>query len=255
MLRPSGSPLTNDEALDEVKRIMGDMADTLGEGNFPNWIGPQRFGSGRPVTPVVGHHVIHGRWEEAVMTYLSMEGEHEEEAARQVRSHIREHGVEASVLDMLPRWMGFERRMIEHLLAHEDDYIGAFGKLPANLQLMTVHAAQSIVFNKALHRRIEAGLPLSVPVVGDIVGRIDEKGQLDVNSCVTVEERTLNRIGRNCQLGRLMTTGPLPGSDVRTSSGQPGAIEESVIVDEGLGDVSWFVEDVPRLSSKGTRVG
>lgn len=252
---PSGNPLTNDAALDEVKRIMAEMADTLGEGHFPNWIGPQRFGSGRPVTPVVGHHVIHGRWEEAVMTYLSMEGEHEEEAARQVRSHIREHGVDATVLEMLPRWMGFERRMIEHLLAHEDDHIGAFGKLPANLQLMTVHAAQSIVFNKALHRRIEAGLPLSVPVVGDIVGRIDEKGQLDVNSCVTVEERTLNRIARNCQLGRLMTTGPLPGSDVRTSSGQPGNIEESVIVDEGLGEVSWFVEDIPRLSSKGTRRG
>lgn len=231
------------------------MADTLGEGHFPNWIGPQRFGSGRPVTPVVGRHVIHGEWEQAVMAYLSMEGEHEEDEAKAVRAHIREHGVEEAVLDMLPRWMGFERRMIEHLLANQDDYIGAFCKLPANLQLMTVHAAQSIVFNKALHQRIEAGLPLATPVVGDIVGRIDEKGQLDVNSCVTVEDRTLSRIGRNCQLGRLMTTGPLPGSDIRTSSGDPGAIEEKVIVGEGLGDVSWFVEDVPRLSTKGTRRG
>ena len=52
-----------------------------------------------------------------------------------------------------------------------------------------------------------------------------------------------------------MTTGPLPGSDVRTSSQQPGGIEEQVIVDEGLGEVSWFVEDVPRLSTKGTRRG
>lgn len=252
---PSGEPLNNEQALLEVDRIVTSMAATLGEGHFPNWIGPQRFGSGRPVTPVVGRHVIHGEWEQAVMAYLSMEGEHEEDEAKAVRAHIREHGVEEAVLDMLPRWMGFERRMIEHLLANQDDYIGAFCKLPANLQLMTVHAAQSIVFNKALHQRIEAGLPLATPVVGDIVGRIDEKGQLDVNSCVTVEDRTLSRIGRNCQLGRLMTTGPLPGSDIRTSSGDPGAIEEKVIVGEGLGDVSWFVEDVPRLSTKGTRRG
>lgn len=250
-----GEPLSNEEALAEVDRIVNGMAKTLGEGHFPNWIGPQRFGSGRPVTPVVGRHVIHGEWEQAVMAYLSMEGEHEEEEARAVRAHIRENGVEEAVLEMLPRWMGFERRMIEHLLANENDHVGAFCKLPANLQLMTVHAAQSIVFNKSLHRRIAAGLPLATPVVGDIVGRIDEKGQLDVNSCVTVEDRTMNRIARNCQLGRLMTTGPLPGSDVRTSSQQPGGIEEQVIVDEGLGEVSWFVEDVPRLSTKGTRRG
>ena len=99
-----------------------------------------------------------------------------------------------------------------------DDYLGAFRKLPNNLQLMTIHAAQSIIFNKSLHQRITSGLPISVPVSGDLVGRVDEKGQLDVASCVTVDERTLPRITRNCQLGRLVTTGPLPESifDSRT---------------------------------------
>ena len=85
--------------------------------------------------------------------------------------------------------------MIEHLLSNPDDHVGAFRKLPTNLQLMTVHALQSIVFNKSLQRRLEEGLPLARPVVGDIVGRVDEKSQLDVNSCVVVQERTLNRIG------------------------------------------------------------
>ena len=44
----------------------------LGAERFPNWIGPQRFGSGRPVTAEVGRHVIAGRFEDAVMAYLSM---------------------------------------------------------------------------------------------------------------------------------------------------------------------------------------
>ena len=250
-----GNPLSESEALAEVERIQSSMAENLGAERFPNWIGPQRFGSGRPVTPIVGRHVVLGQWEEAVMAYLSMEGPHEEGEARAIRARIREKGLEASLLEDLPRWMGFERKMIEHLLAHPEDHVGAFRKLPANLQLMTVHALQSIVFNKSLHRRLEEGLPLSTPAAGDIVGRIDEKGQLDVKSCVVVEERTLKRISRNCELGRLMTTGPLPGSDISTSEGTPGELELATLTAESLHEVDWVVEAIPRLSSKGTRRG
>ena len=250
-----GRPLSEAQALAEVERIQASMASTLGANRFPNWIGPQRFGSGRPVTPIVGRHVVLGQWEEAVMTYLSMEGPNEKAEAAEVRAKIRDSGVKEELLEELPRWMGFERRMIEHLLNNEGDHVGAFQKLPTNLQLMTVHALQSIVFNKSLQRRLDAGLPLATPVSGDIVGRVDEKGQLDVKSCVTVEERTLARIARNCDLGRLMTTGPLPGSEISTSSGPPGELEQATIDEEELTDVSWEVEALPRLSSKGTRRG
>ena len=251
----NGRPLTDAEALAEVERIRTSLHASLGTNRFPNWIGPQRFGSGRPVTPYVGRHVVMGEWEKAVMTYLSMEGPNEEAEAAQIRASIRESGIDEHLLETLPRWMGFERRMIEHLLANPEDHVGAFRKLPTNLQLMTVHALQSIVFNKSLQRRIEAGLPLATPVSGDIVGRVDEKGQLDVNSCVTVEERTLARIARNCDLGRLMTTGPLPGSEITTSSGQPGELERETIDAEALSDITWEVQAIPRLSTKGTRRG
>lgn len=250
-----GTPMSEEEAMEEVGRIQQDMEASLGGDRFPNWIGPQRFGSGRPVTPLVGRHVVNEDWEQAVMTYLSMEGPNEGEEARAVRERIREQGLDESLLEDLPRWMGFERRMIEHLLSKPEDYVGAFRKLPTNLQLMTVHALQSIVFNKSLQRRLEEGLPLAQPVVGDIVGRIDEKSQLDVNSCVAVQERTLNRIGRNCDLGRLITTGPLPGSEISTSDGEPGQLEQATIDAEGLGQTSWNIEAIPRLSSKGTRRG
>ena len=248
-----GTPMTEDEALSEAESIRHKLQLSLGEGVFPNWIGPQRFGSGRPVTAEVGKHVLAGNFQQAVLTYLSMEGYEENEEVAAFRKHIRDNGPTKEALDLAPKWLGFESRMLEHLINNPDDYLGAFKKLPNNLQLMTIHAAQSIIFNKSLNRRLSSGLPISTPVEGDLVGRIDEKGQLNVNSCVTVEHRTLPRISRNCQLGRLVSTGPLPGSEIFVAEGEAKDIELAAIKECGLENVDWLVEEIPRLSSKGTR--
>ncbi len=248
-----GSPMTVEDALQEVERIQKEMADKLGENKFPNWIGPQRFGSGRPVTAEVGRHVIEGNWEKAVLTYIAMEGKSENEDVAEFRRHVRENGPTQEGLELAPRWLGFERKMLEHLLHRPEDYVGAFRKLPGNLQLMTIHALQSVVFNKSLHARLEAQHPISWPVAGDLVGRIDEKGQLDASSCVVVEERTLPRIIRNCKLGRLSPTGPLPGTEIKTCEGESGIIEQNTISQMGLHEADWNIEEIPRLSTRGTR--
>ena len=248
-----GSPMSVEDALEQVNLIQEEMASKLGENKFPNWIGPQRFGSGRPVTAEVGRHVIAGDWQQAALTYIAMEGESENEDVAAFRAHVRENGPTEEGLELAPRWLGFERKMVEHLLHRPDDYIGAFRKLPGNLQLMTVHALQSVVFNKSLHARLAAEHPISWPVAGDMVGRIDEKGQLDASSCVVVEERTLPRIIRNCELGRLSPTGPLPGTEIKTCEGKSGDIEKQVIDTMGLTDMDWKVEAIPRLSTRGTR--
>lgn len=248
-----GAPMSEAEALAEVDAIRAAMEASIGPERFPNWIGPQRFGSGRPVTPVVGRHVIAGDFEAAVMAYLSMPGEDESDEAASFRRRIREEGITEDSIDACPEWMDFERRMASHLLEHPDDFVGAFRKLPNNLQLMTVHALQSVVFNRALHARIEAGLPLSEPVEGDLVGIVDERGQLESKGIVVVEARTAARIARNCRLGRLTVTGPLPGQDIGVAGGIPGAIEHSVIDAMELSGVDWGVEVIPRLSTKGAR--
>ena len=248
-----GTPMTEQEALDEVERIKKRLDSNVGKNLFPNWIGPQRFGSGRPVTAEVGRHIITDKWENAVMAYLSMEGITENDDAENFRKFIRENGPVEEALELIPKWLGFEKRMLEHLIKQPDDWIGAIKKLPNNLQLMTIHAIQSVVFNKALNSRISADLPISVPVPGDLVGRIDEKGQLDAGSCILVEERTLPRIKRNCELGRLTPTGPLPGSEISSCEGAGGQIEKDVIKEMELDDVNWFIEKIPRLSTKGTR--
>ena len=248
-----GSPMTEDEALAEVERIKSNMHEKLGTGRFPNWIGPQRFGSGRAVTAEVGRSVVQHRWDEAVHTYISMEGEHESPEVATFRKHIRDHGITEEGLALAPEWLGYERRMTEHLLNNPEDYIGAFRKLPNNLQLMTIHALQSVVFNRSLRKRLEQNISITRPEAGDLVGRLDEKGQLSANNCVVVEERTAPRIGRNCELGRLSVTGPLPGRDVRTCEGTPGELEASILNEMELGELDWEIEDIPRLTTTGTR--
>ena len=52
---PDGSPMTDDEAMEEVHNIQSDMA-SLGANRFPNWIGPQRsarVASSRPMSDVM----------------------------------------------------------------------------------------------------------------------------------------------------------------------------------------------------------
>jgi len=227
-----GSPMTEDEAMAEVETIKSNMVQMLGEGRA---------------------RVVQERWEDAALTYIAKEGADEKDTVAAFRAHVREHGITEEGLALAPDWLGFERRMVEHLLKNPEDFIGAFRKLPNNLQLMTVHALQSVVFNRSLKKRLENGLSITTPVTGDLVGRLDEKGQLAVSSCVTVEDRTAPRIGRNCDLGRLTVTGPLPGRDIRTCEGIPGEFEQSVLEEMELAETSWMVEAIPRLTTSGTR--
>lgn len=244
--------MTDSEAMERISKIESSMVEKLGSGLFPNWIGPQRFGAGRPVTPIVGRHVITNDWEGAVMTYLSMEGDENDDVAN-FRKHIRENGITEEALEIIPHWLGFERDMLRHMLANPDDWVGAFRRLPNNLQLMTVHSLQSVAFNKTIKARIENKISLSTPIEGDIVGRIDDNGQLETSSMVVVEDRTLSRISRNCQLGRLAITGQLPGSRMDKTQGGFGQIEQDVLLDMGLDKTTWKVEKIGRLTTKGTR--
>ena len=108
--------------------------------------------------------MLAGNFQQAVLTYLSMEGYEENEDVAAFRKHIRDNGPTKEALELAPKWSGLSPECLEHLINNPDDYLGAFKKLPNNLQLMTIHAAQSIIFNKSLNRRLSSGLPISTPL-------------------------------------------------------------------------------------------
>ncbi len=248
-----GNPMSGERAVEQVDSIIAALDERLGESRFPNWIGPQRFGSTRPVTAEVGRRVLEGDFQGAVDTYLGMPGQRELDEVALFRECWREQQSVEAALEMIPKQLGFERDMLNHLKRREDDWRGAFRKLPNNLQLMTIHALQSLVFNHVLVERIERGMPLTSPLVGDLVGPLLDGGKVDVGKLSTVEADTLERIARNCRLGRLVVTGPLPGSESMAALDEVGGLERAVLVDLGLDSTNWRVSEIPRLTTKGTR--
>ena len=205
------------------------------------------------MTPVVGRSVITDDWKGAVDAYVGMAGIHQRPEVEAFRTLWRESGDPEKCLEFVPQHLGFERDMLKHLSRKPDDWVGSFRKLPNNLQLMMVHSLQSEVFNRIIAARLEAGLTLSEPIEGDIVGLIQDNGKIDMAKLVEVEGDILPRIARNCRLGRLAVTAALPGGESHFSDSQPGQIEKEVIAEMGLEGEDWQVRGIPRLTSKGSR--
>ncbi len=247
-----GKPMDDEDAIVNAKTIISEMSKRLGEGLFPNWIGPQRFGGLRAVTAEVGEQVISGNFEGAVNTYIGMESKFENEEVSKFRELWRVSKDIERCLEINPERLKFERNMLYELKKSEN-YISAFQTLPNNLQLMCVHAVQSKIFNKTLAKRIKSDLPLNEPVIGDIVAHLTEKGNIDAKNIAIVEKETLGRIQRNCEMGRLSITGPLPGFSETYAKGNAGKIEMSVISEGNYTKNSWKIAEIPRLSSSGSR--
>ena len=248
-----GTPLEAKDAIARVNAIFENMELRLGAGKFPNWIGPQRFGATRPVTPVVGRSVIADDWKGAVDSYLGMPGIYQQPEVEEFRQIWRESRDVEKCLEVIPKHLGFERDMLQHLSKRPEDWIGAFRKLPNNLQLMMVHSLQSEAFNRIIASRLQAGLTLSEPIEGDVVGLVQDSGKIDMAKLVEVDSDILPRITRNCKRGRLAVTAALPGGESTYSNSQPGDIEKQVLTDMDLMTEDWQVAGIPRLTSKGSR--
>ena len=128
------------------------------EGNFPNYFGPQRFGSTRKNTHRIGELLLRKKFQEAAMHFLAEAGEEEHQEAREARSRLLESGDFRAALKSFPKHLRLERTMLGHLSENQDDYIGAFRKLPRYTLLLFIHAFQSLLFNECLSARIKDGM-------------------------------------------------------------------------------------------------
>lgn len=248
-----GSPLDAKEAMRRVLEIRDGMAQRLGDDAFPNWIGPQRFGATRPVTPEVGRAVVEGDFEKAVDLYLGMEGSKMSEDVAAFRAMWRETKDAQACLDAAPGHLGYEKSILEALVKDAENHVKAFRALPPSLQLLMVHSLQSLAFNHSLAGRLEAGLDLLEPELGDLVAPVQASGRIDVSKMALVTETNLERCRRNCRLGRLAVTGPLPGQDAKMAQGEPGIVEAAALDTTELSEVNWRVKQIPNLTTSGTR--
>jgi tRNA pseudouridine13 synthase len=151
-----------EDAADRIEAISSEI-----ETGFPNYYGLQRFGEVRPVTHEVGLRLLRGDFEGAVMAYLTKSFEGEDEAVRGLRDRLAETYDFQAALNEYPTYLGYEKALLNHLVQHGGDYVGALRTLPRNLGRMFIHAYQSYVFNRALSECIRRGLSSeTLPLVG-----------------------------------------------------------------------------------------
>lgn len=235
---------------EQAERIRDSIATI---GGVPNFFGIQRFGIIRPITHLVGKHMVAGNWKEAIMTYAAhpLPGEAPDDYA--ARSYLQHTGDFEGALSRYPSHMQFERTLIAHLAEHPGDWTGALQRLPENLARMFVHAYQSFLFNRILSRRLQAGMPLNRAVEGDIVLPLDIGSEVQAPEGIPVDAHNIRKINKQIARGNCYPTAALVGHDTRWAGGEMGAIERQVVAEEGLAGEGFRMPALPRLSSAGMR--
>ena len=234
--------------IDETARAINEV------GGFPNYFGVQRFGVSRPITHLVGEAIVRGDLKKAVDLYLSHPSENEGDEIRDIRNRLAHaDGDYSSILPDMPKTMGFEKVMAEHLSKHPEDYRGAISEMPSNLQMMFTHAYQSYLFNMMLSDRMEHGLPLNEPVEGDMVIPLDaNKVPLHENAIMTTS-KNIDLVAKQVRTGRAFVSITLFGADSRLAEGEMGEIERKIIEDQKITEKDFMVIGLPRCTSKGSR--
>ncbi len=140
------------ESPEKIKKHIEKKEKKL-SGFFPNFFGEQRFGSSRPVSHVVGKHIIFGAIRKAVETYVSMPGKTDSKELNSVRENAFKDLNTA--YRKFPFNCVYEKDMLRHLIENKDDFAGALRTIPLGLRKMFVSAYQSDIFNRALFELID----------------------------------------------------------------------------------------------------
>jgi tRNA pseudouridine13 synthase len=238
----------------EVKKLLEKTTtEILFQSGIPNFFGIQRFGSIRPVTHLVGKAIVEGDFEKAALLYIAEPFPDEPVEIKKARQLVKETRDFREGLKTYPLRLGHERAMMNHLIANPNNFAGAFLVLPKNLYTLFVHGYQSYIYNMILCRRIEKSLPLNQAIEGDIVCFKNKSGLPDSSKTEQVIGETIDAMTRLIKRKRAFITAPLPGYKTEFASGIPGEIEQEVIQELKVPLKGFNVEEVPEMSSKGTR--
>ncbi|MFA4946739.1 MAG: tRNA pseudouridine(13) synthase TruD [Candidatus Micrarchaeia archaeon] len=142
---------------------------------FKNYFGYQRFGSNRENTALVGECVLRGNFKEACTNYLCFQGGERQEAS-EARARLASEGDYAAALAYYPRWLKYERTLLEYLATQPTDYAGALRRLPRSILLLFVHALQAKIFNESLEAF--EGAP-NLEAEGNLVGYESQPTELE----------------------------------------------------------------------------
>lgn len=155
------------ENIDESK-ITAHLRD-LEENGFWNFFYLQRFGVPRLMSHKLGLLILQGRFEDTIKAALCHPGNREIQYMQNFRKTLtplwRNWPALLQKTEPLAYTFRSERRMLEFLAEHPNDFIGALDQIPEQIKLW-VYAYASFLFNKTLSRLIQSGedVPFELPL-------------------------------------------------------------------------------------------
>jgi tRNA pseudouridine13 synthase len=220
-------------------------------GGVPNFFGHQRFGTIRPNTHLVGKYFTLNDTEKAAMVFLAEPSIHEHPEAREARQQLQDTMDFQAALEKFPRFLRYERLMLQHLVRYPTDYVGAFRELPRRLRKLFVQGYQSFLFNRAISERIQRGIPLNEPQIGDYMLKLDPYG-LPTEESDQVTEENLQTMQTAVKEQKMCVAAPLIGPNQPPSKGVQGEIEEMVLETENVNPVQFKLSFMPEATAEGS---
>ena len=136
---------------------------------FPNYFGPQRFGSLRKNNVAIGKLILKRKFEKAILTILTETAPTEKPdisfareklatALKAAKNVEEKKQVFSEAAQYFPAYLKLEKELLFYLGRKPDDFIGALKRAQRKNILMFVHAVQSHLFNQILETALEEGL-------------------------------------------------------------------------------------------------
>ncbi|CAM9509268.1 unnamed protein product [Discosporangium mesarthrocarpum] len=157
------------EADVKLKKTIAERCSVVREQGFINYFGLQRFGTGGAATSETGLAVMKEDWKKAVELIMRPRmGENEATHEAKV-FYLKNPSDPQGVLNRLPFFMDAERTMMQALLkGGPNPHLAALLAIPKNLQMMYLHAFQSLLWNLAATHRVKT-YGVSKVVAGDLI--------------------------------------------------------------------------------------
>ncbi len=215
----------------EIGRISSEL-----NGRFPNYFGEQRFGF-RSNNVAIGVDIMKGDLESAALLYLTDTTNEKNEDAVNARIRLADERDFGKAIGYFPKYLKYERSMLDYLSRFPADYGNALRKLPRSLLLMFVHSVDSYIFNKEVGERVEAGD--QALRIGEMVCRVDTYGFPDYTNVFEYDGEAM--------------PGLFPVGNIVGYDSQINDTERRILADLGIGQQDFRVRGMPELNCKGAK--
>ena len=193
----------------------------LKERGVPNYFGPQRYGA-QGNSHLIGRALLRQDYHEAIDALMGNPAQIRDERWQSAIAAYR-RGDPAESLLLFPGHCRTEREILQRLVKRPDAWEQALHAVHPRLKALYMAAFQSTLFDRILDERLNA---FDRVMTGDLAWKHDN------GACFLLEDE--DREANRAQRFEISPTGPLFGCKMKLPAGRPLAMEEALLLAEGL---------------------